>query len=66
MLTNKGHWKPESAMISDLFEDLICRFCGDSNFERLETLSHERSTDFICICRFCDILFVTVFERQGV
>lgn len=52
-------------MVNDLFEGLTCRMCVNSNFERLEVLSHEEGTDFIVICRSCGTLFILLYERQG-
>jgi hypothetical protein len=51
-------------MISDLFD---CKMCGNSaGFERLDaldTLSRSFGTDFLCLCKACDNLFITVFKR---
>jgi uncharacterized Zn finger protein len=52
-------------MITDLFEYCTCKACGNTQgFRRLETLSSEYGTDFICICRECGNLFIKPYERQ--
>lgn len=52
-------------MIDDLFENCVCRICGnDRKFQRLEILPSDYGTDFLCQCLKCETLFIRVYERQ--
>jgi uncharacterized Zn finger protein len=52
-------------MITDLFEGMLCKTCGGSDFQRRDILSHESGRDFLCSCRTCGTLFIRQFAREG-
>ena len=55
----------EAKMITDLFEHLICKNCGNtSKFERLLALFSTYGTDYVCRCQKCGTLFIRPYERQ--
>lgn len=51
-------------MITDLFNETICRICGSRRYRRLERLILTNGVDFLCICEDCGTLFSRAYERQ--
>jgi DNA-directed RNA polymerase subunit M/transcription elongation factor TFIIS len=52
-------------MRSELFENYVCKYCGNADavlFERLEAFEQADSTLFyVCKCKKCDMMFSIVY-----
>ena len=57
-------------MISDLFDAVTCRTCGEAwrpmntPFRRLMSLEDKSGLSFLCECRMCGTLFVIYYAGQ--
>ena len=55
-------------MRSDLFENYICKKCGNkdiSKFERLEKIIEKDKVSVICACNVCDSAFILTYEKEA-
>ena len=57
-------------MISDLFDAVTCRACGESwgptntPFRRLMSLEDQRGQSFLCTCTRCGAFFIVYYAGQ--